>query len=303
MFLALVPLWEFLVWLTGWLIANKFRILAFATIADAVADGGLAEVWRRGRLALAAVANMLSSLHFDESDFRSTDAFIIGLTREVSTKTGIPIRNVLDRDMLREDLENHALNMIEQRTGIRLSSLTDVQALKNDFVRIAGGVIVERTGIPLSDITDPDQVKADVLAWAKDLAMAELGEDVGAAVAAQVKTGVSLMQVVRERVGKNVGPRTLLSGIHDAAVKRYMIQVQDPPGGARGEMTKAEWRRYCNKIAQRRFRARSDRKNAMWDGRTGGKMAYVPKNWNVVITPPSTPSKRLGRGKSAGLKR
>lgn len=217
----------------------------------------------------------------------------------VGKKTGITIRTLWDREMLIEDLENYALAVIEGRTGVHLSSLHDVEKIKADFVRIGGGVIVEQTGIPLSDITSPEQIKLDVMDWAKDQALMEIGESVNTAVTAEWKQGVTMLQMVRDRIGKKVSPKALLRGVNDAMVQRYMVKVDETP--QRGP-TKEDRKRYLNKMNQRRFRARADRNNPAWDGRIGGKVEYVPKGWSADIKPPATPvKKRLGGGRSIGL--
>lgn len=224
-----------------------------------------------------------------------------GAAKVVRDKTGIPVRSFYDKAMIVEDLEAYALDQLEQRTAIRLSSLRDVEALRGDFLRIAGGVITGQTGIPLTDITNPDQIKLDLLDWAKDQAMLEMGESVSAAVTAEWKKGVSMLTMVREKLGKNVSPRALLRGVNNAMVGRYMVRLE--AAGA-GVVTKAERRKLQNKMAQRRFRARGERGGPMWDGRKGGKNAYVPKGWDVVVTPPAVPvKKRLGGGRNIGLKR
>lgn len=300
--LLLVPLYEFVVWLIGFVMSNKLRIAAFATVGDALSDGGFEEVWRRLRAALAAILNAMpgSEFEFSEADFTGFQSLGAALTREVSKKAGIPLRNVLDKELLQEDLEQYALAMVEQRTNIRLSSLRDVNALRADFVRIAGGVITERTGIPLTDITNPEQVKLDVMSWAKDQVLLEVGEDVHSAVSAEWKNGVSMLKMVRERTGKNVSPKALLRGVNDAMVARYMVKVEQ--SGGQG-MSKQDRRRLQNKMAQRKFRARADRRNGEWDGRQGAKVIYVPKGWAAAVTPPSSPVKKLGRGRSVGLQR
>lgn len=224
-----------------------------------------------------------------------------GAAKVVRDRTGIPVRTFADKAMILEDLEAYALDQLEQRTAIRLSSLRDVEALRGDFLRIAGGVITGQTGIPLTDITSPDQIKLDLLDWAKDQAMLEMGESVSAAVTAEWKKGVSMLTMVREKLGKNVSPRALLRGVNNAMVGRYMVRLE--AAGA-GVVTKAERRKLQNKMAQRRFRARGERGGPMWDGRKGGKNAYVPKGWDVVVTPPAVPvKKRLGGGRNIGLKR
>lgn len=307
--LLLVPLWEFVVWVVGWVAANKGRAVALALvggpIADAMTDGDIQEVWRRARNAVAALLNQITGWHFTGEDFASEQAVVIGLTREISGTIGIPLSNVLDRAALESDLEIYALSMIEQRTGVTLSSLRNVEALKADFARIAGGVITEKAGIPISNILDPDAIKADVLSWAKDQVMLEIGEDLNQAVNAEWQAGVTLLQMVKNRTGKEVSPKALLRGVNDSLVKRYMVKVQEVD-----KMSKADRRKLQNKMAQRRFRARADERSAEFDGRRGAEVVYVPKGWNASVTPPDAPAtklkrlaKRIGGGISTGIQK
>lgn len=307
--LLLVPLWEFVLWMVTWVATNKAKAVALVAvggpIADAMTDGDIQEVWRRARNAVAALLNQITGWRFTGEDFASEQAVVIGLTREISGTIGIPLSNVLDRQALESDLEVYALAMIEQRTGVTLSSLRNVEALKADFARIAGGVITEKAGIPISNILDPEAIKADVFSWAKDRVMLEIGDDINQAVNAEWQAGVTMLQMVKNRTGKEVSPKALLRGVNDALVKRYMVKVQEVD-----KMSKPERRKLQNKMAQRRFRARANERSAEFDGRKGAEVVYVPKGWNASVTPPDAPAtklrrlaKRIGGGLSTGIQR
>jgi len=245
-------------------------------VSDAAERAGL-HLDKEDPLSDASLANALGEkIGFKLRSLKDKDILqadlLNGAAALVSQRTGIMIRTLTDREMMIEDLENFALQTIEGRSGIHLSSLRDVEKLKLDFLRIAGGVVVEQTGIPLTDISSPDQIKLDLMDWAKDQAMLEIGESVSTAVTAQWKQGVTMLQMVRDKLGKKVSPKALLRGVNDAMVSRYMIKLDQP---ANKQITKDDHKRYLNKMNQRRFRARGDRNNPLWDGRTGAKVAYV----------------------------
>lgn len=312
--------------LAGWVVAN-WRAISFgsgvAGVVELMRSGGITKIISDWIVEAAAQdaglrldpENPLSDASFSAAigekigfrirtllDKESIKEDVLdGAALLLTERTGIQIRSLYQIDIVVEDLENWALQMIEQKTNIRLSSLRDVEALRGDFVKIAGGVITAQTGIPLTDITNPDQIKLDVMDWARDAAMLEIGESVNTAVSAEWKQGVSMLKMLRDRMGKNVSPRALLRGVNDAMVARYAVRLQDV--GTK-TVSKKDVRRYQNKLAQRRFRARADRNNPMWDGRVGGKTGYVPKGWTVTYNKPSAPVKRrLGGGKTIGLKR
>ncbi|WP_265942487.1 hypothetical protein [Dechloromonas sp. A34] len=286
--LLLIPLWEVLVAILSWVAANKVRALTIAALtspmADALTDNELSELMRRLRNGFAATINSLIDTSLNGDDFESAQRFKIGLGREIGARAGIVLRDVTDRETLREDLESHALLLFEQKTGMRLTSLRDKEAIKQDFARLAASYVAENAGIPLSNILDPEAVKADVMEWAQDQAMIRISENVDAALQARLSSGVSLLQQMRDSTGKNVSPKALLVGINDAIVSRYIVRVD-----VLDAMSKPDRRRMSNRIAQRKFRDRANPSSPLYDGRTGGKAVYVAKGWQVQQTPPAEP--------------
>lgn len=272
----ITAVWEFAVLAVRWVLANKTAALAAAAggsqIAEEFAPGELDVLFGHVRNLLAKAMNSFGDYDFTADDFRGATEFAAAMTRQVARKSGIPLRNLLDRDTTIEDLENHALYIIGERSGIHLSSLRNVEAMKQDFLRIAGGVLTDQTGIPFTDLTNPETIKADVMSWAQDQVMMQLGDDVHAAVNAEWQNGVTLLQMVRDRTGKEVSPKALLRGVNDAMVQRYMVKIEEKPG-----TEKKRQRRYQNMMAQRKFRARSDINSPLYDGRRGGKLVYQPK--------------------------
>lgn len=278
--MPIVALWEFAVLAVRWVLSNKVMAAALvggaSEVAEEFAPGELDVLYGHVRNMLAKYMNSTGDYDFTGDDFRGVVEFSAGITRQVSRKAGIPLRNLMDKQMMVEDLENHALYIIGERSGIHLSSLRNVEVMKQDFLRIAGGVITERTGIPFTDLTDVEAVKADVMTWAQDQAMLAIGDDVHAAVNAEWQNGVSLLQMVKDRTGKDVSPKALLRGVNDAMVQRYMVRIEKKPGEEKRQM-----RRYRNMMYQRKFRAKGDPQSPIYDGRVGGKTVYQPKGFKM----------------------
>lgn len=259
-------------------------------VADAVSDGEWSELLGRFHAITAALINYYLNTELTADDFRDKQTLARAMGREVSGKSGILLRDITDRRTTEEDLENHALMMIEGKTGVKLSSLRNVELLKRDFARLAGSHISEKVGIPLSNILDPDITKAEVLEWAQDEVMIRIGDSVTAAVQARMAGGMSLLQAVKLRVGADIKPAVLLRSVNDAMAGRYIVRWE-----VYYNLSKADKRKVQLKIAQRRFRDRSNPKSELYDGRTGGRMAYVPKGWNAAIDPPNVPMAKLSK--------
>ena len=52
----------------------------------------------------------------------------------VTQKSGVPVRNLYDKEGVREDLEHFALDQFSLKTGYQLSSLRDPERIKADVV-------------------------------------------------------------------------------------------------------------------------------------------------------------------------
>lgn len=276
--MPVIALWEFAVLAVRWVLSSKVMAAALVgkEVAEEFAPGELDVLYGHVRNMLAKFMNSTGDYDFTGDDFRGVIEFSAAVTRQVSRRSGIPLRNLMDKEMVVEDLENHALYIIGERSGIHLSSLRNVEVMKQDFLRIAGGVITERTGIPFTDLTDVEAVKTDVMAWAQDQAMLAIGKDVHAAVNAEWQNGVTLLQMVKDRTGKDVSPKALLRGVNDAMVQRYMVRLEQKPGEE-----KRLRRRYANMMYQRKFRAKGDPQSPLYDGRIGGKTVYQPKGYKI----------------------
>lgn len=272
-----VVIWELFVFVVKWVIANPAK----AVLLEAGAEGflgienGLLSKWRD---TLAAMVNQLSNgeFHVTGSDFGSWRNLKAALAREIAAKSGIALRDITDKQMVKEDLTAYALQMLEDRTGYRLSSLTNVELLKGDMLRIGSGVIAEKTGIALTNLEDIEAIKADLLAWGKDRIMVEIAADVESAVGVEYANGVSLLTYMKQVTGRDVRPVELLSGVRSAVMGQYQKSEERI-----APITKADRRRLQNKMNQRKFRERHKKGSPTYDG--GGVPLYIPKGKRGVI--------------------
>lgn len=298
--LAIPAVWSAITSAVAWVARKKLWALVTlgpaAAAYDAASDGELTGLWEQVRKGLAGALNYYLGTEFTADDLASEMNFKRAMGREVSGKSGILLRDITDRRTTEEDLENHALMMIEGKTGVKLSSLRNVELLKRDFARLAGSHISEKVGIPLSDILDVETTKAEVLEWAQDEVMIRIGDSVEAAVSARMAGGQSMLAAIKARIGKEIKPALLLRSVNDAMAGRYIIRWE-----VYESLSKVDRRKIQVKIAQRRFRDRTNPKSELYDPqRTGGKMVYVPKGWSAAIDPPNEPVTKLAKlGRSA----
>lgn len=274
--LALVAIYELAMAAVAWVVANPITAAAVASGAAALAEVDSADLMRRARNAVAAIVNSVSPFNLTGEDFESSLRFKAALAREAAGQSGIALRDITDRQMLKEDLEDHAITLIEGRTGYRLSSLSNVEAMKGDFVRIGIGLVGERTGIYLSDPMNIEAVKSDLLAWGKDEIMKQISGDLEAALNAEHVNGVSLMSYMKQVTGRDIKPSELLSGVQATALGHFQqAEERVKP------ITRADRRRLQNKLNQRKFREKHSigkKKTA----RSGGGV-YVPVGWSYSL--------------------
>lgn len=102
----------------------------------------------------------------------------------LSQKTGITIRSLKDRDMIREDVDMYAAQVVSDRSGYLVHSVSNVAVLKADLQRIAAALLSDRLGIPAGVLPgdgeefDAAAVKERLLSWAKAELMTRVNEEV-----------------------------------------------------------------------------------------------------------------------------
>lgn len=265
----------------AWVVARPLLASAAATGITAFSETDVDDLVRRARNALAAIINSVSPFNLQGEDFESSKRFKAALAREAAGQSGIPLRDITDKQMLREDLEDFALTLIEGRTGYRISSLSNIEAMKGDFVRIGIGLVGERTGIVLTDVTNIEAIKADLLAWGKEEIMARIATDLESALNVEYANGVSLMAYMQQVTGREIKPAELLRGVQATAMGHYQEAEQRV-----APITKADRRRLQNKINQRKFRERHQLGKPRAE--RAGAAVYVPVGgWRAVLVSPS----------------
>lgn len=275
--LVLVAVYEMAAAAVAWAVANPITASAIVTGAATIAEVDSADLMRRARNALAAVINGVAPFNFEGGDFESGQRFKAALAREIAGKSGIAIRDITDRDLLREDLEIHALGIIEQKSGYRISSLTNAEMIKGDLLRIGSGIISERVGIQFSDLSNVEAIRADVLAWGQDQIMVELSKNLETALNTEYTNGVSLLQMMKTQTGRDVSPRELLSGLKSATMQRYVERAAEVK-----KETKADRRRLQNRLAQQRFRDKHKKGSPTFD--RSGRQVYIPVGWTYTAS-------------------
>lgn len=201
----------------------------------------------------------------------------------VSDKAGFPIRTLFDKDMLKEDLFSAGAGLLEQKTGVRLSNVLDPEAIKADVLAWGANRLATETGIYLSNPADMEAVKADILEFGAQMGMARIVEDLKGAVNATDKDGVRLSALLAKAGLGNVQPADMVKNANSVLLgyaNRRFAQVKVE--------SKKERRREQLRRAQKRFRARHSQPwSSLYSGIPGG-MQYV-----------SVKGYKAGKGKDA----
>lgn len=201
----------------------------------------------------------------------------------VSDRAGFPIRTLFDKDMLKEDLFSAAAGLLEQKTGVRLSNVLDSEAIKADVLAWGANRLAVETGIYLSNPADMEAVKADILEYGAQMGLARVVEDLKAASNAVDKDGVRLSALLAKAGLGNVKPADMVKNANSVLLgyaDRRFAQVKVE--------SKKERRREQLRRAQKRFRARHSQPwSALYSGVPGG-MTYV-----------SVKGYKAGKGKDA----
>lgn len=274
--LVLVAVYELAGAAVAWAVANPITSAALVAGVTTFAEVDAADLVRRARNAIASIINSVSPFNFQGEDFESSLRFKAALARELAGQSGIALRDVTNREMLREDLEIHAMGIIEGRTGYRLSSLSNIEMLKSDMVRIGMGLVGEKTGIYLTDPTNIEAIKADLLAWGREEIMARVSSDLESALNTEYANGVSLMSYMKQVTGRDIKPSDLLGGVRSVAMGTFQEAEQRVK-----PITKADRRRLQNRINQRKFRERHT--NGIPKREQSGRGVYVPVGWQYVL--------------------
>lgn len=182
------------------------------------------------------------------------------LADAITRRSGVPIRTLFDRDLLREDLEAFALDQLQAKSGYRLSSLTDAAKVKGDLQEIGLQIVQDRTGVPLAGAgAEPENIKAAITSWAE----AQVYERLLASVPADdllsgddsVRKGAdTLVAQIQARAGgpaRHLSTRQVVEALNSHVLARSLLSVVQ-----KVDADKVTRRRLQNRWAQKKFRER-----------------------------------------------
>ena len=269
-------------WVVQWIARRKLLEWVGLTVAGGkVGDVGLqvASLWsdedirefgNRFNMVGVGMAREYLGIELNPSEPWSAHSF----TNAVVVKCGVPLRNIFDRQMIREDLESFALDQLSSKSGYKLSSLTDTAKVKGDLQNIGLAIVQERTGIPVAGLASIDDAKQAMLDWAAPQIYERLLQDVPGEVAAAGMAGESvetLISQIRERAGvhgQDVSSRDIVRALHSHVLGATIAMVPQVSGGS-----KVDRRRLQVRWAQKKFRERH-----------GKRELYVPLGFEVSTT-------------------
>lgn len=165
----------------------------------------------------------------------------------VTQKSGVPVRNLYDKEGVREDLEHFALDQFSLKTGYQLSSLRDPERIKADVVAIGISIMEERMHFPLTQIMTDEDPKQALIEYFTPLVIDRITKEVESRdinaesliVAIQAKTGAKF---TKRQINKALNSKLIQQSLQYIAKKRQ-----------KGADTR---RRLQNRAAQARFRAK-----------------------------------------------
>lgn len=269
-------------WLIQWVARRKLTEWAVLAVGGrAVGEIGIdvAALWTdtdmgefRAKVyrVIAGLAGERLGIALDPSDPISVHSF----TNAVVVKSGVPLRNVFDGEMVKQDLESFSLDQLAAKSGYRLSSLTDATKVKGDLGNIGLAIVQEKTGIPVAGLASIEDAKQVILDWAAPQIYDRLLHDVPLDVAAAGIDGggvETLISQIRARAGvhgQDVSSREIVRAIQSHVLASSIVMIPQASGGS-----KVDRRRLQLRWAQKKFRERH-----------GKRQLYVPLGFEVSTT-------------------
>ncbi|MGV0950461.1 MAG: hypothetical protein ACOYB3_07275 [Azonexus sp.] len=230
------------------------------------------------------VAVLISDEIYEFTGMRIDPAQLIsdaGISAAVSERVGFTIRTLKNKQSIKEDLENHALEIVSQRSGYQLHSITDAAILKNDMVQIGSAMLSQRLGIPAGvlpgdgEAFDAPAIKERLLAWAKAELMTRVEGDARLAIADFAQIGDI------EALAVELNGRLAAMGSDEAITARQMavyvsnkmaVNAVADYGRVAVGMSKRTRRQLQLRDAQQKFRAAH-----------GNRQKYVPLGMHATI--------------------
>lgn len=266
---ALAAIWEFCLWVGARMGVKKVLTLAAGALSwEAISsffEEEKEEITRRfNRMIVEVVANH-TGIDLDPDDPLGPGS----VSRAISKKTGIPLRDVTDKETTVADFEAFALAKMKDETGYTLRSLRDREKIRADIEAIGAQIIGERTGIPLRTLSDPETIKEDILVWGEALVAQRVAGNIAESMKIKNQLGVSMMDQIKDLAGADFDPKNLIEGAKNAALSSA-IKVNNHAK----KITIPNRRTIQNREAQRRFRAKH-----------GNRMKYIPIREQIAAKP------------------
>ncbi len=190
-----------------------------------------------------------------------------GWSEGISAKLGVPLRDITNRQMVKEDVLAAAAGMIAEKSGVLLTDVTDAEKIRADVMKYGAGRLATDAGIYLSDPSSIEAIKADLKLWGKQQAMSEVAGDLAAELNLKDSDGVRLRELLAARGYAGVKPVDLLKNANVLLVGYAREEF------ARAEsITKKTARRLQLREAQSKFRRAH-----------GNRQKYVPLGMTAVI--------------------
>lgn len=210
---------------------------------SALATGDAGALTKTMLKAAAVVVEYETGIQLDDEDPFGGNS----MGNAVTQKSGVPVRNLYDKEGVREDLEHFALDQFSLKTGYQLSSLRDPERIKADVVAIGISIMEERMHFPLTQIMTEEDPKQALIEYFTPLVIDRITKEVESRdinaesliVAIQAKTGAKF---TKRQINKALNSKLIQQSLQYIAKKRQ-----------KGADTR---RRLQNRAAQARFRAK-----------------------------------------------
>lgn len=204
------------------------------------------------------------------------------LTNALYERTGVQLRTLRDKQMIREDIEQYAAGLVSQKSGYTVRSLSDVNILKEDLQRAACAVLSLRLGIPAGvlpgdgEAFDAVAIKDRLLTWAKAELMNRVEGEVSLALGDIQQIG-DLEALAVELNGQlaAMGSEEQFTArrLALAVSNKMAVNAVADYGRVAADMSKRTRRQLQLRDAQRKFRATH-----------GNRQQYVPLGFEGVVT-------------------
>jgi len=210
---------------------------------SALATGDAGALTKTMLKAAAVVVEYETGIKLDDEDPFGGNS----MGNAVTQKSGVPIRNLYDKEGVREDLEHFALDQFSLKTGYQLSSLRDPGRIKADVVAIGISIMEERMHFPLTQIMTEEDPKQALIEYFTPLVIDRITKE----VESRDITAESLIGALQAKTGAKFTKRQINKALNSKLIQQSLQYIAKKR--QKGADTR---RRLQNRAAQARFRAK-----------------------------------------------